>query len=47
MIEKVQKLCEKVNEYGDGFDYAKEKLTLSMDIRITMQSLIRGIVFYG
>lgn len=47
MIEKVQKLCEKVNEYGDGFDYSKEKLTLSMDIRITMQSLIRGIIFYG
>jgi len=47
MIEKVQKLCEKANEYGDGFDYSKEKVTLTMDIRITMQSLIRGIIFYG
>ena len=47
MIEKVQKLCEKNNEYGDGFDYSKEKVTLTMDIRITMQALIRGIIFYG
>jgi len=50
MIEKVQKLCEKANSiehYNDGFDYAKEKQSLSIEIRVTMQSLIRSIIFYG
>ena len=47
MMDKVQKLCEKASEYGEGFDYAKEKVTLTMEIRITMQALIRGIIFYG
>lgn len=48
MIDKIQKLCEKANsQYDDGFDYSKEKVTLTMEIRINMQSLIRSIVFYG
>jgi hypothetical protein len=50
MIEKVQKLCEKANSldhYNDGFDYSKEKQSLSIEIRVIMQSLIRSIIFYG
>ena len=48
LIERLQKLCEKANtEYGDNFDYTKEKTSLSMEIRITLQSLIRCIFFYG
>ena len=50
MMEKVQKLCERANSlehYHDGFDYTKEKQSLSLEIRVTMQSLIRSIIFYG
>jgi hypothetical protein len=50
MIEKVQKLCERANSteyYHDGFDYSKVKQSLSIEIRVTMQSLIRSIIFYG
>ena len=50
MIEKLQRLCERANSvdhYHDGFDYSKEKQSLSIEIRVTMQSLIRSIIFYG
>lgn len=48
MIEKLQRLCEKSNsDYNDAFDYSKEKMTLSVEIRVTLQSLIRCIQFYG
>jgi hypothetical protein len=50
MIDKVQKLCERANSlefYNEGFDYTKEKQSLSIEIRVTMQSLIRSIIFYG
>jgi len=48
MIEKVQKLCERSNtEFGEGYDYSKEKAKLSIEIRITMVSLVRCFFFYG
>lgn len=48
MIEKVQKLCEKANTfYGDSFDYSTEKQSLTMELRVTMVSLVRCIIFYG
>ena len=48
LIEKLQKLCEKSNnDYNDSFDYLKEKTSLSMEIRITLVSVVRCILFYG
>ena len=48
MIDKVQKLCEKANtEYHDNYDYSKEKQSLSMEIRVTLVSLVRCFYFYG
>lgn len=48
MIENLQKLCEKSNnDYGENFEYTKEKQSLTMEIRVTMVSLIRGVFFYG
>lgn len=49
MINKLQTLCEKSNnEYGEGFDYSREKgLSLSMEIRVTLVSVVRCILFYG
>ena len=48
MIEKLQKLCEKANnEYGDNFEYSREKTTLTMEMRVTLVSLIRCMFFYG
>jgi hypothetical protein len=48
LIEKLEVLCQKAfNEYPEQYDYAKEKISLSMDIRITVVSLIRCMVHYG
>ena len=50
MIDKVQKLCERANSlehYSDSFDYSKEKTSLTLELRITLQSLIRSFHFYG
>ncbi len=48
MIDRLQRLCDKANnEYGDSFDYNKEKQSLSIEIRILLVSLVRGIFFYG
>lgn len=48
MVERLQRLCEKANsDYPDSFDYGKEKQSLSMEIRILLVSLVRGIFFYG
>ena len=49
LIERLQKLCEKANsgEYHDAFDYGKEKQSLTMEIRVTLVSLVRCVTFYG
>ena len=48
LMAKVKELCEKQQtQYGDEFDYNKEKTSLTMEIRITMVSLIRCVIHYG
>ena len=48
MLDKVQKLCDRSNTaYSGDFDYAKEKQSLSMEMRVTLVSLVRSMFFYG
>lgn len=48
LYEKLQQLCAKSkSEYSDTYDYTKEKLSLSLEIRQTMTSLLRCIIHYG
>lgn len=48
LLQKLELLCNKAfTNYTKGVDYSKEKESLSIEIRITLVSLLRCIVFYG
>lgn len=48
LLEKIDGLISKAfNEYGRDFDYSKEKVSLSIDIRINLVSVVRMMIHYG
>ena len=45
---KLAGLCQNsFNDYTQDFDYKKEKESLSIQIRITLVSLVRMMIHYG
>ena len=48
IMEKLEDLCTSAHEnYGSGFDYSKEKQSLSIQIRVNLVSLVRMMIHYG
>ena len=48
ILETIDGLINKAfNEYGQDFDYNKEKVSLSIDLRINLVSVVRMIIHYG
>ena len=48
LLDQLDDLCAKsFNEYTQDFDYRREKKSLSIEIRITLVSLVRMMVHYG
>lgn len=48
-IDKLEELCEKAvgPQYTPDFDYTQEAQTLSLEIRVTLISIIRMMINYG
>lgn len=47
-MEKLVNLCKSAfTDYDRDFDYSKEKVTLSVEIRINLVSIIRMLIRYG
>jgi len=48
LLESIDGLISKAfNEYGRDYDYAKEKVSLSIGIRVNLVSVVRMMIHYG
>lgn len=48
LLKKLEVLCKRAhNFYGADFDYTSEEQSLSIEIRVTLVSLVRMIIHYG
>lgn len=47
ILTQLEELCERAFEYGNDFDFSKEKQSLSIKIRVNLVSLVRMMIHYG